>query len=212
MVEITPDLVLRAYAAGYFPMAESARSTTLLWVDPPHRGILPLDGLHISRSLRRLVRRGRFTITFNRAFDTVIKACAESTPERPETWINADILTLYGALHRRGHAHSVECWAGDEFAGGLYGISLGGAFFGESMISRRTDASKVALVHLVAQLRVDGFMLLDTQFKTAHLARLGCIEIPKIDYEQLLDTALSILPRFAVGDRMPELAEMLEPT
>lgn len=211
MVDITPDLVLRAYAAGYFPMAESARSDILLWVDPPQRGILPLDGLHVSRSLRRLLRRGRFAVTVNRAFDRVIKACAEATPDRPETWINDDILALYGALHRRGHAHSVECWDGDVFAGGLYGVSLGGAFFGESMVSRRTDASKVALVHLVAQLRVDGFMLLDTQFRTEHLARLGCVEIPKNDYEQMLDAALAILPRFAGCDRGPELTEILEP-
>lgn len=212
MVEITPDLVLRAYASGYFPMAESARSATLLWVDPPQRGIIPLDGLHVSRSLRRLVRRGRFDVTINRAFDSVIGACAEATLGRPETWINQDILDLYGALHRRGHAHSVECWDGDDFAGGLYGVSLGGAFFGESMVSRRADASKVALVHLVAQLRIDGYMLLDTQFKTDHLARLGCVEIPKEDYERRLDTALTILPRFGANERGPELAEMLQPS
>jgi len=202
--------LLRAYAAGYFPMAESARSATLLWVDPPQRGILPLDGLHISKSLRRLVRRPGFDVTVNRAFDTVIRACAKATPDRPETWINGDIIELYGALHRRGHAHSIECWDGEEFAGGLYGVSLGGAFFGESMVSRRTGASKVALVHLVAQLRADGFTLLDTQFKTDHLARLGCVEIPKTDYEQMLDTALAMLPRFAVSDRAAELTALLK--
>ena len=151
-------------------------------------------------------------MTINRAFDSVIGACAEATPGRPETWINQDILDLYGALHRRGHAHSVECWDGDDFAGGLYGVSLGGAFFGESMVSRRADASKVALVHLVAQLRIDGYMLLDTQFKTDHLARLGCVEIPKEDYERRLDTALTILPRFGANERGPELAEMLQPS
>lgn len=210
MVEITPDLLLRAYAAGYFPMAESAQSATLLWVDPPQRGILPLDGLHISKSLRRLIRRPRFKVTLDQAFDTVIRACAEPTPDRPETWINDDIVQLYCALHRRSHAHSVECWDGDDFAGGLYGVSLGGAFFGESMISRRTGASKVALVHLVAQLRADGFSLLDTQFKTEHLARLGCIEISKAAYEQRLDEALATLPRFAIGDRNLELADLLE--
>jgi leucyl/phenylalanyl-tRNA--protein transferase len=210
MVEITPDLLLRAYAAGYFPMAESAQSATLLWVDPPQRGIIPLDGLHISRSLRRLIRRPQFAVTINHAFETVIKACAEATPDRPETWINDDIVTLYCALHRRGHAHSIECWEGDDFAGGLSGVSWGGAFFGESMVSRRTGASKVALVHLVAQLRTDGFALLDTQFKTAHLAQLGCVEISKADYEQMLDTALATLPRFGINDRNPELAELLE--
>ena len=211
MVDVTPDLLLRAYAAGYFPMAESARSDTLLWVDPPRRGILPLERLHVPRSLRKRVRQGHFCVTINTAFDTVIRACAEPTPSRPDTWINDDILTLYGTLHRRGHAHSVECWDGDGFAGGLYGVSLGGAFFGESMVSRQTDASKVALVHLVAQLRADGFMLLDTQFKTDHLARLGCVEIEKADYEQQLDAALDIRPSFLVGDRLLELGELLKP-
>ncbi|MEM7442693.1 MAG: leucyl/phenylalanyl-tRNA--protein transferase [Pseudomonadota bacterium] len=210
MVEVTPDLLLRAYAAGYFPMAESARSETLLWVDPPRRGVLPLEGLHVSRSLRRRVRQGRYCVTINKSFDTVIRACAESTPNRPDTWINNDILMLYGALHRRGHAHSVECWDGDDFAGGLYGVSLGGAFFGESMISRQTDASKVALVHLVAQLRADGFVLLDTQFKTDHLASLGCIEIEKPEYEQQLDAALEIRPSFSAGDRLMELGDLLQ--
>lgn len=206
---ITPDLVLRAYAAGYFPMAEAAEAKELYWVDPPLRGIFPLDGLTISRSLRRRVRQGRFRVTMDVDFSGVMRACAAPAPDRPETWINDEILALYAELHRLGHAHSVECWHAGEFAGGLYGVSLAGAFFGESMVSHRTDASKVALVHLVAQLRADGFVLLDTQFKTDHLARLGCVEIPKRVYREKLAAALGFSPTFGAKDRTGELAKLV---
>jgi leucyl/phenylalanyl-tRNA--protein transferase len=206
---ITPDLVLRAYAAGYFPMAESAESRELFWVDPPLRGIFPLDGLTPSRSLRKRVRQGRYRVTMNVDFRGVMQACAAPAADRPETWINAEILDLYGDLHRRGHAHSVECWDEGEFAGGLYGVSLAGAFFGESMVTRRTDASKVALVHLVAQLRADGFVLLDTQFRTDHLASLGCIEVPKRVYREKLSAALGFAPTFGAADRTGELAKLV---
>lgn len=191
MTEITPDLLLRAYAHGLFPMADDAESEDLFWLDPPMRGVLPLDGFVIPRRLRRTVRRGRFELRFDTAFDEVMRACAAPAPDRPKTWINDRILALYTALHAIGHAHSVECWADGKLAGGLYGVALGGAFFGESMFSRATDASKVALVHLVAALREGGFTLLDTQFTTPHLARFGGREIPQADYKAQLARALA---------------------
>jgi leucyl/phenylalanyl-tRNA--protein transferase len=192
MAMLTPDLLLRAYAAGIFPMAESAGSRELFWVDPEQRGILPLDGFHVPHRLKRTIRRGGFEIRCDTAFAEVIRGCAS----RQETWINDQILTLYGALHRQGAAHSVETWADGELVGGLYGIALGGAFFGESMFSRVTDASKVALVHLVARLRLGGFILLDTQFVTDHLERFGAIEIPRADYRRRLTAALATPARF----------------
>ncbi len=190
-MEITPDLLLRAYALGVFPMAESSEDPDLYWVDPDQRGILPLDGFHLPKRLARTVRQDRFKTTINRDFDGTIRACAANRPDRPSTWINDQILTLYGELHRRGQAHSVECWREGKFVGGLYGVSLGGAFFGESMVSFERDASKVALVHLVARLRVGGFVLLDTQFVTKHLARFGTIEVPRDQYHDLLSEALT---------------------
>ncbi|MBI3710230.1 MAG: leucyl/phenylalanyl-tRNA--protein transferase [Proteobacteria bacterium] len=190
MGEITADLLLRAYAAGLFPMGESADDPELFWVDPELRGVLPLDAFHIPRSLKKAVRHGLFEVTADRAFATVIQRCAEPTPQRRATWINPEITRLYSELHRRGHAHSLECWHEGRLAGGLYGVALGGAFFGESMFSREPDASKVALVHLVARLRRGGFMLLDTQFVTAHLARFGAIEIPRRAYRRQLAEAL----------------------
>jgi leucyl/phenylalanyl-tRNA--protein transferase len=190
MLTLTPDLLLQAYAAGIFPMAESADDPELFWVDPTRRGIIPLDGFHVSRRLRRTVRHGPFEVRCNTAFADVMRACAEPTSERPQTWINAEIIELYTALFRRGAAHSVEAWIGDQLVGGLYGVHLGAAFFGESMFSRVTDASKVALVHLVARLQRGGFTLLDTQFVTAHLQRFGAIEIARRDYRARLAEAL----------------------
>jgi len=190
-MEITPDILLRAYALGVFPMAESSDDPDLYWVDPDNRGILPLDGFHLPKRLARTVRQDKFETTVNRDFAGTIRACAANRPDRPSTWINDQILELYGELHRRGQAHSVECWRGGKFVGGLYGVSLGGAFFGESMVSFERDASKVALVHLVARLQVGGYVLLDTQFVTKHLARFGTIEVPRDTYHDLLSEALT---------------------
>jgi leucyl/phenylalanyl-tRNA---protein transferase len=187
---LTPELLVRAYAAGVFPMAESANSGGVFWVDPKRRGVFPLDKFHISHSLAKAVRKNAFEIRINSDFDGVMQHCAEQTQVRSETWINSDILESYSLLHAAGFAHSVECWQDGEMVGGLYGVSLKGAFFGESMFSRTTDASKIALVHLVARLRVGGFALLDTQFITPHLARLGAIEITHKVYHKLLKTAL----------------------
>jgi len=191
VVGLTPELLLRAYAAGIFPMAESSEDPELFWVDPVHRGILPLDGFHLPRRLRRTVRTGRFEICCDRDFIATMRGCAEPTSERPQTWINDEILRIYSALHEQGHAHSVEAWAHGTLVGGLYGVALGGAFFGESMFSRVSDASKVALAHLVALLRRGGFRLLDTQFVTDHLRRFGAIEISRAQYRRLLTQALA---------------------
>jgi len=199
MVEITPDLVLKAYAAGIFPMAEDRHDRKLFWVDPECRGILPLDAFHLPRRLARTVKGERFTITADRAFDAVIAACAESRPGHRGTWINDQIVELYAALHAQGHVHSIEAWAGGELVGGLYGVSLGGAFFGESMFQRRRDASKVALVHLVGRLIVGGYSLLDTQFITAHLAQFGAVEISRRAYHARLQAALAQRADFSCG-------------
>jgi len=194
--DLTPELLLKAYSVGLFPMAESAEDPALFWVDPERRGIMPLDGFHVPRSLRKTVRKGPFAVACDTDFVGVVRACAEPTATRPSTWINDEILRLYAALHRMGHAHSVECRADGVLVGGLYGVALGGAFFGESMFSRATDASKVALVHLVARLRRGGFLLLDAQFITAHLARFGALEVPRAKYRRLLATALAQPARF----------------
>lgn len=187
---ITPEILLRAYAAGMFPMAESADDPEVFWVQPRIRGIIPLGDFHISKSLAKKIRRKPFDITINKAFDTVMEFCAEPTDDRPTTWINPLILTLYKELHRMGYTHSVEAWEGDELVGGLYGVSLGSAFFGESMFSRRTDASKICLVHLVERLKERKFTLLDTQFTTDHLKTFGAVDIPRKDYEKLLEKAM----------------------
>jgi leucyl/phenylalanyl-tRNA--protein transferase len=187
---ITPEILLRAYSIGLFPMAESADDPEIFWVEPDLRGVLPLDGFHVSKSLAKTIRRKPFDIRFNHDFDAVIAACAAETGDRPSTWINQTIKTLYSTLHRIGHAHSVEAWDGDELVGGLYGVSLGSAFFGESMFSRRTDASKICLVHLVERLRAKGFTLLDTQFTTEHLKTFGAIDVPKTEYALLLANAM----------------------
>ncbi|MBB1247899.1 leucyl/phenylalanyl-tRNA--protein transferase [Rhizobium sp. G21] len=187
---ITPEILLRAYAAGLFPMAESADDPDIFWVQPEMRGVIPLDGFHVSKSLAKTIRKRPFDIRFNTDFNQVIARCGEPAPDRPSTWINPLILMLYKELHKLGYAHSVEAWEGGELVGGLYGVSLGSAFFGESMFSRRTDASKICLVHLVERLRAKGFTLLDTQFTTEHLKSFGAIDVPKRDYEKLLDQAM----------------------
>ena len=191
--EITPDILLRAYSIGLFPMAESREADALFWVEPEQRGVFPLDGLAISRSLAKTVRSDRFEVRANRDFDAVIDACAD----RENTWINAEIRRLYRELFARGHAHSVEAYESGQLVGGLYGVSLGGAFFGESMFHETRDASKVALVHLVARLRYCGFRLLDTQFITPHLAGLGAVEIPREEYRSRLSAALDAPADFA---------------
>jgi leucyl/phenylalanyl-tRNA---protein transferase len=188
--DITPEVLLRAYACGIFPMAENADDPTIFWVEPEHRGIIPLRGLHISSRLARTVRSDRFRITVNTAFRRVLDGCAAPQAGREDTWINRRIRDLYTALHDMGHCHSVEVWENDALAGGLYGVSLGRAFFGESMFHRARDASKVALVHLVARLVAGGFVLLDTQFVTEHLRSLGAVEVPRARYRALLDGAL----------------------
>ena len=191
-IKLTPEIILRAYAAGIFPMSESHDDHELFWVDPEMRGIFPLDGLYISRSLKKRIRQQRFDIKYDTDFTGVIQGCAVSTIDRYDTWINIQIIHLYSRLFQMGHAHTVECWLDDELVGGLYGITLKGVFFGESMFSRQTDASKIALVHLVARLHEDGFVLLDTQFVTDHLKSLGAIEIPRDNYHELLDNALTV--------------------
>jgi leucyl/phenylalanyl-tRNA--protein transferase len=194
--DLTPELLLKAYSVGLFPMAESADDPALFWVDPERRGVMPLDGFHVPRSLRKTVRRHAFDVSCDSDFVGVVRACAEATPTRPSTWINEEIVRLYAALHQMGNAHSVECRRDGVLVGGLYGVALGGAFFGESMFSRATDASKVALVHLVARLKRGGFLLLDAQFITQHLARFGALEVPRAKYRRQLATALAQPARF----------------
>lgn len=187
---LDPNLVLGAYAVGVFPMADSRDAAGVYWVEPRRRAILPLDGFHLSKSLRKTIASDRFRVTTDAAFEEVIELCAESASDRPDTWINATIENVFTTLHFQGRAHSIECWDGDTLVGGLYGLALGRAFFGESMVSRATDASKVALAWLVARLRAGGFTLLDCQFMTPHLASLGAVEISRADYVALLGAAL----------------------
>jgi len=188
---LTPEIVLRAYAEGVFPMAERREDIDLYWVSPERRGIIPLGAFHVPRRLARTVRSDRFTVTSDLAFVDVMQACAAPAPDRVQSWINAEVLRLYTALHASGQAHSIECWRDGKLVGGLYGVSLGAAFFGESMFSRERDASKVALVHLVARLIEGGYVLLDTQFLTAHLSQFGTIEIPRDDYLPRLKHAIA---------------------
>ncbi len=196
MVAVTPEMLLRAYGLGIFPMAESRDDPRLFWVDPDTRGVIPLDAFHLSRRLARRVRSGVFERRIDSDFSSVIQACAEPRPGHPETWINDQIVALYAALFERGHVHTVECWREGRLVGGLYGVSLRGAFFGESMFSRATDASKVALVHLVDHLRNRGFRLLDVQFLTPHLETFGAIEVARADYQEMLRDALDVDARF----------------
>ncbi|MEB2846048.1 leucyl/phenylalanyl-tRNA--protein transferase [Rhizobiales bacterium RZME27] len=187
---ITADILLRAYSIGLFPMADSADDPEIFWVEPDLRGIIPLDTFHVSKSLSKTIRKAPFDICFDTAFASVMDGCAEAVDNRPSTWINSTIRSLYTELHSLGHAHSVEAWEDGELVGGLYGVSLGAAFFGESMFSRRTDASKICLVHLVERLRAQGFRLLDTQFTTDHLKTFGAIDVPKAEYLVMLQAAV----------------------
>src|SRR5919112_816410 len=188
MAAIDPDLLLRAYAIGVFPMSDSRDAEEVFWVEPRRRAILPLERFRLSRSLRKTIRSGEYAVTRDTAFAEIVRRCAQ----REETWINGDIEASYRLLHARGHAHSIECWHEGELAGGLYGVSLGAAFFGESMFSARRDASKVALAWLVARLRVGGYKLLDCQFMTEHLRSLGAIEVTQKDYVSILSAALAV--------------------
>ena len=203
---LTPETLLRAYAMGIFPMAEDRESEAIFWVDPRRRGILPLEGFHISRSLRRRIRQAPFALTTDTDFAGVVAGCAD----REETWINATIAELYGALFRAGFAHSLEVWEGDALVGGVYGVTLGAAFFGESMFSRRTDASKVALAYLVDRLRRAGFHLFDTQFVTPHLKRLGAQEVSRGEYHRRLVAALGAEADFAAPGPLPGPQELLQ--
>jgi len=197
---ITPQILLRAYAAGIFPMAEDADDNSLYWVEPEERGVLPLSSFHVPRSLAKTVRRQDFEIRVDTQFEQVMRACSEQTGARPSTWINSRIISLYKQLHKMGCGHSVECWRDGELVGGLYGIRIGAAFFGESMFSRRTDASKVALVHLVARLKAGGFVLLDAQFKNDHLAQFGLATVNRDDYHLMLEPALAVDAEFDAFD------------
>lgn len=191
-MKITPQVLLKAYACGLFPMAESADDPTLYWIEPDQRGVIPLDTFHVPRSLSKIIRKGVFEVRVDTDFDGVISGCAELTSERRETWINQPIRDLYGELFHMGFCHTVECWKEGALMGGLYGIHIGGAFFGESMFSRIPDASKVALVHLRNRLNAGGFTLLDTQFVTDHLRKFGAHEVPRIEYNELLQDALQV--------------------
>src|SRR5687767_3117406 len=195
-IEITPEVLLKAYACGIFPMAENADDPSLHWIEPELRGIIPLDRFHISSRLARTVRSDRFTVTVNRDFEGVMAGCAEPQPGRSRTWINERIRSLYRKLHERRHCHSVEVYLDETLVGGLYGVALGRAFFGESMFHRERDASKVALVHLVERLRERKFELLDTQATTPHLRRFGCVDIPAREYLVRLRRALQTVREF----------------
>ena len=207
---LTPELLLRAYTAGIFPMSESRDDPNVFWVDPKERGVLPLDRFHVPRSLRKVVRKGVFQVKCDTAFEQVVDLCSEPTADRQDSWINPPIRNAMLALFDLGFAHSVECWQNDDLVGGLYGVSLRAAFFGESMCSRKTDASKVALVHLVARLRLGGYKLLDAQFTTDHLNRFGCEEWPARTYLSELERVLGYQARFPVTPGPKELKDELE--
>jgi leucyl/phenylalanyl-tRNA--protein transferase len=210
---LDPDIVLRAYASGIFPMADSASASEVFWVEPKRRGVLPLAAFHLPTSLAKVLKSERFMLTADRAFDAVLAGCAEPVPGRTDTWINPMIAEAYRALHVRGHAHSIEAWSEDgTLAGGLYGVRLGGAFFGESMFTRIRDASKCALAALVARLRVGGFTLLDTQFLTEHLARFGAHEITARAYRVQLASALGVAGDFLALDAFADAGLAPPPT
>ena len=210
-MRVTPELLLQAYSIGVFPMAEGRDDPNLFFVDPDRRGVIPLDRFHISRSLRKLLRKRPFRVSCNRAFEAVVRACAAPTPGRPDTWINQEILDLYLGLYDLGFGFSIETWQEDELVGGLYGVALGGAFFGESMFSRADNASKVALCHLVARLKAGGFLLLDSQFITPHLARFGAEEVGRADYHRLLRAALeSSAVFYCEGDDWPLVDALMQ--
>lgn len=208
-LDLTPDMLLRAYAIGVFPMAEDREDPDLFWIDPRMRGIIPFEDFHVPRRLKRMVRKMSLQVTFDTEFEAVMEGCAEATDRRPRTWINDKILTLYTSLHRMNHAHSVEVWQEGELVGGLYGVSLGGAFFGESMFSRQRDASKIALVYLVARLVRGGFTLLDSQFVTRHLENFGAVEIPRATYRSLLAESITVDADFSRDYHSDEVTEFL---
>jgi len=191
MTKITTELLLRAYVSGIFPMAETKKSDKIFWVDPEKRGIIPLEKFHLSKRLSKTIKTTPFTITYDKVFLKVIRACSSESKGRNKTWINGQIMALFENLHHHKLAHSIECWDGNELVGGLYGLALGGVFFGESMFHHKTDASKIALIYLVARLNKGGFKLLDTQFITNHLKQFGAIEIPRKDYLEMLDLDLN---------------------
>ena len=203
---LTPDLLLQAYQAGVFPMSEGRDDPEVFWVDPRMRGIIPLDGFRMSRSLARTLRRGAFSVTCDAAFTDVVAGCAD----REETWINDTIFDLYSALHDAGYAHSVEVWDGPSLVGGVYGVTIGAAFFGESMFSRAADASKIALAYLVDRLRLGGYLLFDTQFLTPHLARLGAIEVPRDQYRAKLTQALAQEASFTSPGPLPLAQDVIQ--
>ncbi len=211
-LELTPELLLSAYSIGLFPMAESADDPFLHWIDPDLRGAMEIGDFHVPRRLRKLIRQAPFSIRVNTAFRQTMEFCAEEADNRPDTWINDTILDLYTELHEQGQAHSVECWLEERMVGGLYGVSLGAAFFGESMFSRVNNASKVALVALVAIMKKSGFTLLDCQFWTEHLSQFGITEIERDVYQELLQSALMERPQFVEEITASELAEFLQST
>ena len=192
MIEITPQVLLKAYSCGIFPMAESSSDPALYWIEPQHRGILPLDRVHVPRRLKRTIRSTAFEVRADCDFDSVIEGCAASRPGRRSTWINSRIRQLYRDLFDLGHCHTVEVWNGSRLVGGLYGVALGGAFFGESMFSLERDVSKIALVHLAGRLIAGGFVLLDTQFVTDHLRQFGTIEVGRGEFQVRLEEALKV--------------------
>lgn len=208
MTQITPEILLRAYAMGVFPMAQSRDNPAIHWIDPRWRGVFELDRFHISRSLAKTIRSGRFTVTTDRDFMGVLQGCAD----RDVTWINDEIFSLYLALHKTGHAHSLEVWEGEALVGGVYGVTLGAAFFGESMFSRRTDVSKLALAYLIHRLRAGGFTLFDTQFQTPHLASLGATEISRKYYRERLAAALEQTADFNPPDYQSVPASVASPS
>jgi leucyl/phenylalanyl-tRNA--protein transferase len=211
MVQITPQGLLKAYACGIFPMAESAEDNALYWIEPERRGILPLDGVHVPRRLARTIRQARFEVRVDTDYEGVIDGCSGSRPDRRSTWINGRIRSLYRQLFDLGHCHTVEAWRDGRMVGGLYGVSLGGAFFGESMFALERDASKVALIYLAARLIQGGFTLLDTQFVTDHLIRFGAVEVPRDTFQRLLEEALAVSGDFysLSADASPEFVLQL---
>jgi leucyl/phenylalanyl-tRNA--protein transferase len=210
MIELSPEIILQAYAAGLFPMADSAESDHLYWFDPEQRGILPLEHFHLPRRLARTVRKTELSVTHDRCFDNVVACCGMQDDRRSNTWINRDIRRVYGQLHKLGYAHSIEVFDRGELVGGLYGVAIGAAFFGESMFSRVRDASKIALVHLAARLIAGRFRLLDTQFVTEHLRQFGAVEIPRPTYRVLLDAAINADADFYCGEESELLEAFLQ--
>ena len=209
MTKITPDLVIEAYKIGIFPMANNQDDPRIDFFDPDPRGIIPLENFHISRSLRKLIRKGIFKVTYDAAFPSILEGCSQVSRNRPTTWINHEIKTVYKQLFDMGYCHSIEIWCGERIVGGLYGVSIGAAFFGESMFSLKSNASKVALVHLVASLKQEEFVLLDSQFTNEHLVQFGAINISRADYKKRLSLAINLKTTFPA--RTPDLNYVLEP-